>query len=55
MSILKVADLSRMYGEDRITTWALRDITFTVEEGEFTASWDLPEAAKQHCLTCSQR
>jgi ABC-type lipoprotein export system ATPase subunit len=35
MSILKVADLSRMYGEDRITTWALRDITFTVEEGEF--------------------
>lgn len=36
MAILKATSLSRMYGEDRTTTtWALRDVSFTVDEGEF--------------------
>ncbi len=37
MSILKVENLSKIYGEKEIKTVALNDVSFEVEKGEFVA------------------
>ena len=37
MELLKVESLTKVYGEEENQTWALRGVSFTVEQGEFLA------------------
>ena len=49
--ILKLEHIQKYYGNEGNITKAIRDISFSVEAGEFLELWEHPAPGKQRCST----
>lgn len=52
MEILKVQHLSKTYGKDEVKVEALKDVSFTLEQGEFAAVVGESGSGKSTLLNC---
>ena len=48
--MIQLNNIKKVFQTEEVETWALRNISLQVKEGEFVASWDLRDVVNPHYL-----
>ena len=48
--MIQLDNIKKVFQTEEVETWALRNISLQVKEGEFVAIWDLRDVVNPHYL-----